>query len=63
MRAQTTRRAVAPGVRQLPLPLPLPDDLPDLEPTRRALVVDLITQMLIEAAGLTTGGASNDGHE
>ena len=63
MRAQSTRRAAAPRFRQLALPLPLPADLPDLEPARRAVVLDLITQMLIEAAGLTMGGASNDGNE
>lgn len=63
MRAQTTRRAAAPRVRQLALPLPIPADLPELEPARRTLVVDLIAQMLIEATGLTTGGTSNDEHE
>lgn len=63
MRAQTTRRAAAPRAGQLALPLPPPADLPDLEPARRALVVDLIARMLIEAAGLTTGGASNGEHE
>ncbi len=63
MRAQTTRRAAAPRARQLTLPLPSPVGLPDLEPTRRVLVVDLIAQMLIEAMGLTTEGASNDEHE
>lgn len=63
MRAQTKPRAEAPRVRQLALSLPLHAELPELDPARRAVVVGLVAQMLIEAAGLTAGGTSNDEHE
>jgi hypothetical protein len=60
MHAQMKPRAVAPRARQLALPLPPLTNRPDLEPARRAIVVELVAQMLLEAAVLAGGGTSND---